>query len=173
MSERTGEAHRARASARDERAIEALLAGATMGRAATEAGMSAQTLAKRLRDPTFLRRIEDGRRMVISRATSALTSASIMAVNALVQVIGNPNAADRDRIAASRVVLDHALGQRVAVTNVESGEANVVIVRSRLEAIQRRLADAVIDVPAIEATSSNGHVNGDEDGNGDGRSAEA
>ena len=109
-----------RASADTAIAI-ALAAGSTVEEAATAAGVSPRTVARRLRDGAFRGRLADLRVRALSQAAGRLASASVAAVRELEALIDDPD--PRIRLRAARGVLHDAgrmaeavdLAERVAI----------------------------------------------------------
>lgn len=91
-----------------EKAISALLATDTVKKAATECGLSVETLHRYLRDPEFLKEYRLHRRSLLEASMARLQSASDQAVHTLRR---NMDAKNRpaDQIRAAQLVLENSV----------------------------------------------------------------
>jgi hypothetical protein len=95
----------------DEKILVALACGATVPKAAADAGVSTRTVERRLADPKFRARLHQLRGETLQRAGGMLTAATLKSVSTLValQEANHPAAV---RLGAARAVLDLALRLR-------------------------------------------------------------
>jgi hypothetical protein len=98
---------------RDTRIIVAAVAsGSTQAEAAEVAGCSARTVRRRLADPTVRAALDAERTRVAHEVADALIARARAAVDRLARVVDS--GADRDAVAAARVLLSEARGHREA-----------------------------------------------------------
>ena len=97
-------------SGADAALIAALAGGSTVEDAATTAGIGTATAYRRLREPTFRKRIDEARAELIAAAVARLGAASTKAVATLEGLL----VADSEavRLGAARAILDSALKWR-------------------------------------------------------------
>jgi hypothetical protein len=96
---------------RDDRLLLALACGASLAKAAQEAGVNERTVRRRMADQGFRTRLFQLRGETLERAGGALTAAALKAVTTLVALLeGSQPAAVR--LGAARAVLDMALRVR-------------------------------------------------------------
>lgn len=93
-------------TAKQERAIAELLARPTMEAAADAVGVSALTLRRWRRDPAFADAYRRARMEALEDAAGRLRALSSMAVQALADILSDPETRDADRVRAAAVVLD-------------------------------------------------------------------
>jgi hypothetical protein len=96
----------------DEVVLLALACGATAEAAAQKASVSARTVFRRLKDPTFQRRLQAMRQEIVERSTAMITAAGIEAVKTLVTLL-NTSAPPTVRLGAARAVLELAPKMRL------------------------------------------------------------
>ena len=94
--------------AKKELALRAVLSHPTLREAALAAGVSETTLWRYMQDEAFARRLREARREAFSHAMLRLQHAANDAVNALQDVLKNPDAGGSVRVAAARVILDQS-----------------------------------------------------------------
>ena len=87
----------------------ALLTEPTIEKAAKAAKVGQRTLYRWLRREDFRDAFDAARRDALSQSMTTLQAASADAVQALREVLADPNARPADRVSAARVVLDFAL----------------------------------------------------------------
>ena len=92
----------------EQRAIEALLAGATPSATAAAAGISERTLRRWCQRPHFADALSCAQRSVFDDALRLLRVTALDAVRALRTVLNDQNAPPASRVAAARVVLEQA-----------------------------------------------------------------
>ena len=95
-------------TAKQERAIAELLARPTLEAAADAVGVTALTLRRWRRDPLFSGAYRQARRDAQDQAAGRLRLLAGTAVQALADVLADPETRDADRIRAAAVVLDLA-----------------------------------------------------------------
>mgnify|MGYP001378616874 CR=1 FL=1 len=118
-----------RLSAKQQRALEALLSGATKGDAATAAGVTPRTLNRWVNeDALFWNTLQAENRKAVFAATRRLTAAMDTAVTVMTEVMQDAAAPAAVRLRAAQVVTETAL---------KLIEANDVI--ERLEELETRL----------------------------------
>jgi hypothetical protein len=112
----------------DQAVLTALACGATVEAAARQAGVSAATIHRRLKDSAFTRRLQRLRFDMVQRTAGALTAAATEAVRTLLELMkaSSPHAS---RLGASKAVLE--IGMKVR----ETAE-----LEERLSALEERLA---------------------------------
>ena len=98
-----------------ERALAALLTKPSREAAARECGLTPLTLRKYEQQPEFAAELTRRRRNALAIAYRSIVCALSDAVQCLADTVRNPDAADRDRIAAARALLDHGLKYSDAV----------------------------------------------------------
>lgn len=91
-----------------QKALTALLEQPTIDKAADAAGVARSTIYRYLKDPDFAAAYRQARSEALAHATTRLQQLASEAVEALGDVIGDAYAAPKDRISASRTVLDFA-----------------------------------------------------------------
>ena len=96
-------------TARQEKAIVALLREPTVTAAAAAVGLGERTIFTWLQDPLFVAAYRAARREAVSQAIAQLQGASQRAVRVLCQVMDDPKANQRTRILAANSVLNTAL----------------------------------------------------------------
>ncbi len=100
----------ARLSAKQQRAIEALLSGATKGAAATAAGVNPRTLNRWLNeDILFWDTLQEESQKAIYDATRRLTAAMDTAVTVMTEVMQDETAPAAVRLRAAQVVTETAV----------------------------------------------------------------
>lgn len=103
-------AHQGRTSADDQIAI-AIACGATGEQAAIRAGVAARTVARRLADPAFRKRVETLRRDMVERTAAMLTAAAGEAVRTLLG-LQKDTIQSSVRLGAARAILDMSFRAR-------------------------------------------------------------
>lgn len=93
---------------KQEKALTELLQQPTIQAAADATGVARSTLYRWLQDPEFASAYRAARSEALAHATARLQQLASEAVDALGTVIGNADAAPKDRISAARTVLDFA-----------------------------------------------------------------
>lgn len=93
-------------TARDDRIIAALLAGATYAQTAAAAGCSERTVRRRLDDPRFVERLDAERRDIFDKHTSRLLAALPIAVSTLLRVAQDRQAPATAQVQAARTIID-------------------------------------------------------------------
>jgi hypothetical protein len=114
---------------KSEQAIAALLTTDTICAAAEQIGVSARTLLRWLQEEDFQRTYRDARRQVVHHAIVRVQRCTREAVNALADVMTNPEASASARVSAARSVLQFAM-QAVQIEDLEA----------RLATLERELA---------------------------------
>ena len=109
--ETSGESYRAteELSPQQEGAIVALLSDPGLTGAAKAAGVGKATLWRWLQQPTFQEAYRRARREAVEQARARLQRASGEAVEALRDVMNDPDAPHASRVSAARTVLDMAM----------------------------------------------------------------
>jgi hypothetical protein len=115
----------------DEKILVALACGATVPKAAADAGVSTRTVERRLADPKFRARLHQLRGETLERAGGMLTAATLKSVSTLVslQDAGHPAGV---RLQAAKSVLELALRVR-----------EVAELEARLAALETQLGDGL------------------------------
>ncbi len=119
-------AHKGRKNA-DDALLLALACGATQDQAAAKAGVSRSTVARRLEDPAFRKRLAETKADMVCRTGSHLSAGGTQAVKTLLELMER-SVAPSVRLGAARAVLE--LGLKVR----EAAEFEV-----RLAALEERL----------------------------------
>ena len=81
-----------------------LAGGATVEDAARSAGISEATVYRRLKQPDFRRQVDEARSSIVTRATSKLSSAAIVAVDTLRELLSSDH--DFARLGAARAIIE-------------------------------------------------------------------
>jgi hypothetical protein len=102
-----------------EQAIAALLTTDTVCAAAAQIGVSARTLLRWLQDDDFQRAYQAARRQVVQHAIVRVQRCAGKAVDALCDVMTNPEASASARVSAARSVLQLAM-QAVQIEDLEA-----------------------------------------------------
>jgi hypothetical protein len=96
-------------SARQNRALQALLTAKSVADAARKASVGERSLHRWVREhPEFRRRLQEAHRDAVSQAAHSLQQASAYAAYNLAQMLDDPDRATMGRIAAVRTVLEFA-----------------------------------------------------------------
>jgi hypothetical protein len=90
---------------KDDTAILALACGATVEKAAQQAGLNKRTLYRRLAEPDFRRQVQAVRAEMVQRLAGTLTAAGTEAVKTLLDLLKGATAA-AVRLGAARAVLE-------------------------------------------------------------------
>jgi hypothetical protein len=96
--------HQGRKNA-DERLLQALTCGATVEQAAQQSGVSARTVHRRLKDPSFKQRLQTARGDIVQRTAAMLTAAAMESVKTLI-VLQQPEYPPGVRLGAARAALE-------------------------------------------------------------------
>jgi hypothetical protein len=113
----------------DEVLLASLACGATREVAARQAGVSMSTVRRRMRDPEFLRQLQEFRADLVQRTAGTLTAAATEAVRALLELL-KPSTPPASRLGAARSVLEIGMKVREAAD-----------LEQRLAALEQRLAE--------------------------------
>jgi hypothetical protein len=97
----------------DEVLLTALACGATVDNAAHAAGMSARTVHRRLKEPTFQQRLQQARTEMIQRTAAMLTAAGLESVKTLLN-LQQPASPAGVRLGAARSILELGVKLREA-----------------------------------------------------------
>jgi hypothetical protein len=119
-------------TARQEKALLALLAEPTVDAAAAAVGVTPRTLWRWQQEPAFRAALLALRREVFGTATTRLAAASTEAVAALREALTNPDSSWPARVSAARTILERAaaaieledLSERLAAVEARLGEQN-------------------------------------------------
>jgi hypothetical protein len=106
-----------------------LLTLPTQRQAALECGISESTVARWLRDPKFVAEMNSAKAEMTSAATNALRASALSAVQTLVSISGNVNAAESSRVAAAARVIEFF----IKTSTLESIEARLAQLESGAE----------------------------------------
>jgi hypothetical protein len=117
-----------------EQAIAALLTTDTIVAAAEQIGVSERTLLRWLQEDDFQHAYRDARRQVVQHAIVRVQRCTQEAVDALSDVMTNPEASAGARVSAARSVLQFAM-QAVQIEDLEA----------RLATLEQRLAQRAKD----------------------------
>ena len=117
-------------TARQQRALAALLREPTLRDAAKASGVGERTLFAWLQLPAFAQAYREARGQLLESTLTALQKASGRAVAALVEVLDEPGAKPGERVSAARAVLEFSLRAR-----------EVLEVEERLKALEARFAN--------------------------------
>jgi hypothetical protein len=93
-------------TAKQQRAIAALLSESSVLAAAQRAGVPPRTLFTWLRDPGFVEEYRGARREVVTQAIAKLQGIASQAVVALADVVNDSAAPPQARVSAAKTVLD-------------------------------------------------------------------
>ena len=91
---------------RKSRAIEALLASASVKDASALCGIPIRTLWRMLRDPSFKADLREAQREIWGEIARQLLGTGSAAVKALLEITTDPNAKDAARVSAASKILD-------------------------------------------------------------------
>ena len=119
-----------------EQAIAALLTTDTVCAAAEQIGVSERTLLRWIQEEDFQRAYRDARRQVVQHAIVRMQRCTQEAVDALSDVMTNPEASASARVSAARSVLQFAM-QAVQSEDLEA----------RLAILEHHLAQRAKDEP--------------------------
>jgi hypothetical protein len=98
----------------DDALVLALACGLSAEQAARQAGVSAATAHRRLREPAFKCRVDDLRRETLARAAAMLTAAAVESARTLADLL-KPSYGPSVRLQAARSVLEHGVKLRSLV----------------------------------------------------------
>ena len=96
-------------SRRQERAITALLASATLVEAATKCGIGESTLWRWFRDPAFVFEYRKARSRVLETTINKLRNESAGAVDVLTSIAKDEKASPAARVSSARTILEMSL----------------------------------------------------------------
>lgn len=99
-------------SAKQQKAIAALLAEPTTEAAADAAGVSRTTIFRWMQDASFKRAYDEARARLLENVLTRLQAVAGDAVTCLADVMADPNAGASARVSAARAVLEMALRAR-------------------------------------------------------------
>ena len=116
----------AKLTAKQERAIAALLAHSTIEAAASSLGVNAATVYRWLGEPCFVAAYRGARRRAVEQAIARLQQVSSAAVAVLLQVAGDKGVNASTRVAAASKILDLSL-RAVEIEDIQA----------RLEALEQ------------------------------------
>ena len=111
----------------DDVLLIALACGATVEKAASQAGVSVSTVKRRLGDPAFRTRLRGVRSEIVERATGILTASAMESAKTLLE-LQKASTAAAVRLGAARSVLEMGMKLR-----------EVVDIEERLSALEQRL----------------------------------
>jgi transposase-like protein len=122
--------HGEKISRKQEQAIAALLAEATVSAAAERAGVAEVTLLRWLKQADFTTAYREARRQVVEKAVAQLQQSSWAASTTLLKLLGSGS--DSVRLRAAMAILDHAnkglemidFEERIAALEQRAEEAN-------------------------------------------------
>jgi hypothetical protein len=100
--------HGNKLSRKQEQAIIALLQANTITSAAKQAGIGDATLLRWLQMPEFKEKYREAKQQAISQAVTRLQQAAGRAVDALEEIMADPEAREAARVSAARAVLELA-----------------------------------------------------------------
>ena len=115
---------------RSERYLTALLTSNTQKEAAEKAGITPRRMREVMRDPEFAAEYKRRKAEIVDDATRRIQGLYQKAMNALESVIDDVTSSKRDRVNASRAILEY--GQQFTETNE---------VMTRLDELERRTED--------------------------------
>ncbi|MBI3946706.1 MAG: hypothetical protein HY321_12355 [Armatimonadetes bacterium] len=95
-------------TAKQRKAILALLSEPGIDKAAALADVAPNTLWRWRREPAFREALAEARRETFASATTALAAAAAKAVVVLVEIATNPGAREAARVSAARAILERA-----------------------------------------------------------------
>jgi hypothetical protein len=95
----------------DETLLWALACGATVENAAAKAGLSERTAFRRLKDPTFQRRLQDTTADMVQRTAGMLTAGGLEASKTLIGLLG-PSNSEAVRLRAAKAIVELSLKMR-------------------------------------------------------------
>src|SRR4051794_28215644 len=98
----------------DDVLVANLLAGRAVKDAAAQSGVSERTAHRRLRNPSFRRRLADARADRVCQAADALTASSLQAIKTLESIHQSAEAPFKDRVAAAAKIIDALVRLREA-----------------------------------------------------------
>ena len=103
---------------RRQKAVEALLAGASCEAAARTARVDPRTLRRWKRAPDFCEALKQGQRAMFDEALGVLRASALSAARALREVVEDRTAAPPVRVGAARVLLEQSM-RAVEVVELE------------------------------------------------------
>jgi hypothetical protein len=101
----------------DGRLIAALVSGARAGKAAEHAGVSLRTVRRRMKDPTFRRKLAKARDALLERALGHVAHGTVEAAVVLRKLLRDSDS--KVKLGAARCILDAARALRVEVDLTE------------------------------------------------------
>jgi hypothetical protein len=120
----------------DEALLAELIRGVKLVDAARSAAMAERTARRRLADPAFRARLNDGRRELVGLTVVRLASVADRAVDTLNDLLGE-STADGHRLGAAREALRHL---QTFAEMADAGE-----LAERLDRLERRLGLSAVD----------------------------
>ena len=88
----------------DTALVVAVAAGLTNKQAAEQASVSESTVYRRLREPAFKQQVSEARAATVEQASARLTSASLMAIQTLLQLLDAES--ESVRLGSARAILE-------------------------------------------------------------------
>jgi len=125
-----GTGHGEKQSRTWEKAIACLLSENTIEGAARQAGIGFTTLNRWLNDSEFQQRYREARRQIIEQTVSRLVAVASRAVQALDDIVSNPETAAAARVTAARTILENVYKWN-----------EVSDLQARVEALEKILAE--------------------------------
>ena len=107
--------------------LAALVCGASVEAAARKADIPRRSAYRRLKDPKFLKRLQEARAEVTKRTSAVLSAGSLEATKALMELI-SPKSPPATRLGAARAIIELATKLR-----------EMVEMEERLQALEERL----------------------------------
>lgn len=99
-----------RRSAQDDILVAALAAGQSYRQAGNQAGLDKRTVARRMKEPQFIKRVRDRRREYVDAVDGQLAMRGRNAVEAISECLDDPD--PRVRLAAARLILSVGIKSR-------------------------------------------------------------
>jgi hypothetical protein len=134
-----------------DRGVIALMSCSTVEEAAAQIGVTRQTVFNWLKDPEFLEKLDEARRMALGQAMIVLSAAAGGAVQTLVNIHNDANQPGSTRVSAANSLLQ-------IINNQIKDERQIREQNERIQSLKRALDEAVgLDgersQPALASTS--------------------
>lgn len=91
------------------KALAALLVCKSRAEASRQCGLGLRTIQDYEKQPEFAEALERGRREALADAAHRMAAGYTQTVDALQEIVENPDTADASRVAAARALLDYGL----------------------------------------------------------------
>lgn len=122
--------------AADSAIVAGIVAGLKRAEISEQAGISERTLRRRLRDPHVIKEVAEARVQLHGEVTGRLQTLACRAIEQIESVLDNGN--HRDRLAASKLILDQIVSHRAALDEARVSALEIAQAqdRARWEALR-------------------------------------